>query len=470
MTRRLDVDLCVIGAGSGGLSVAAGAVQLGKSVVLCEQGEMGGDCLNYGCVPSKALLAAAAAAATIRKAGDYGLRAGAPEVDFAAVIAHVRATVAAIAPHDSEERFAKLGCTVIRAAAAFTGPREARAGDAVIGARHFVIATGSVPVVPPIDGLSDVPYLTNETIFDNQTLPRHLVVIGGGPVGCELAQAHRRLGASVTIVEAARLLGGEDAEAVDLLRAALVREGVVLREGCAIKAVRREGGDIMVDLGGDALRASHLLVAAGRRPNVAGLALDKAGVGAGKRGVIVDDRLRTANKRIFAVGDAVGGAFTHVAGDHAGTVIRNLCFKTPARRRDPLAPRVVYTDPEIASIGLAEAAAREKFGAGVRDARFAFRDNDRAQAEKDTEGFAKIVTDRSGRILGAVVAGKGAGDQIAMVALAMANRLKIGAFTAMIAPYPTRSEIAKRVAGQWYGPTLFSPRTRRLVKLLGALD
>lgn len=468
--QTLEADLCVIGAGSGGLSVAAGAAQLGKSVVLCEKGEMGGDCLNYGCVPSKALLAAAASAAAVRNAAKLGVRAAAPSIDFPAVMAHVKSTIAAIAPHDSQERFETLGCTVIRAPAAFAGPRQVRAGDALINAKFFVIATGSSPAVPPIEGLRSVPFLTNETIFENLVPPRHLIVIGGGAIGVELGQAYRRLGAEVTIVEAARILGKEDPQAVEILRDALSREGVALREGATVASVRRDGADTLVDLGGDILRGSHLLVATGRKANLEGLDLEKAGIGHDRNGVLVDARLRTANRRVFAIGDAAGGGFTHLAGDHASTVIRNICFKMPARRRDALAPRVVYTDPEIASIGLNEAAARSKFGNAVKSTTFSFNNNDRAQAEKESAGFAKIVTDQSGRILGAVIVGKGAGDQIAAVALAMAGRLKIGAFAAMIAPYPTRSEAAKRVAGQWYGPALFSSRTRRLVQLLSTFD
>ena len=467
--REVTADVCIIGAGSGGLSVAAGAVQLGKSVVLCEKGEMGGDCLNYGCVPSKALIAAACAAATIRGASRFGVAVAAPAIDYAAVMAHVKSVIGAIAPHDSEERFTKLGCTVIRAQATFTGPRQARAGDTLIDAKHFVIATGSSPSVPPIDGLKTVPFFTNETIFENRVLPRHLIVIGGGAVGLELAQAHRRLGSEVTVLEAAQILGGEDPEATDVLREALIRESVTLREGVTATSLVRENDEIVVDLGREAVRGSHLLIATGRKPNVEDLGLDRAGVGVESGGIVVDERLRTANKRVFAIGDAAGGGFTHVAGDHAATVIRNLCFKTPARRRDALAPRTVYTDPEIAAIGLSEAEAA-KSRRGARVLKWPFRDNDRATAEKDMEGFAKIIAARSGRILGAVIVGRGAGDLVAPIALAMANRLTVGAFTRMIAPYPTRCEIAKRAAGQFYSAALFSPGTRRLVRLLAAFD
>jgi pyruvate/2-oxoglutarate dehydrogenase complex dihydrolipoamide dehydrogenase (E3) component len=468
MTRTLDVDFCVIGAGSGGLSAAAGAVQLGKSVVLCEKGEMGGDCLNTGCVPSKALIAAASAA-HIGGRRDLGINAR-PEADYAAVMGHVKSVIAAIAPHDSEERFTELGCIVLRGAATFEGPRRLRCGETLVNAKHFVIATGSSPAIPSIPGLEDVPVLTNETIWDNRTLPRHLIVIGGGAVGLELGQAHRRLGAEVTIVEAARLLGAEDEEAVAVLRAALLAEGVNLREGAAPKSARQDGADIVIDLGTEKLRGSHLLIAAGRKPNVEGLALETAGVEIGKRGILVDDRLRTANKRIFAIGDVVGGAFTHVAGDQASTVIRNACFKLPAKRRDALAPRAVFTDPEIAAIGLGEKGARETFGDAIRIARWPFEDNDRAQAEKETEGFAKIIAHRNGRLLGAVIVGKAAGDTISLFSLALSNGLKISAFTKMIPPYPTRGEIFKRAAGAFYTPALFSGRTRRILRLLSAFD
>jgi pyruvate/2-oxoglutarate dehydrogenase complex dihydrolipoamide dehydrogenase (E3) component len=462
--KTIKADLCIIGAGSGGLSLAAGAVQLGRSVVLCEKGEMGGDCLNYGCVPSKALIAAAAHAQAIRKSPGFGVSAGAPQIDYAAVMDHVRAVIAAIAPHDSQERFERLGCTVIRAAAVFTGPKQVRAGDVLIEARRFVIAAGSSPAIPDIPGLGQTPYLTNETIFANRTRPDHLLVIGAGAVGLELAQAHRRLGCRVTIVEAATMLRNEDQEAVAVLRAALEREGVVIRENAAVRGVRASGAGVELAVGDERIAGSHLLVAAGRKPNIDGLDLAKAGVAAGPRGVAADSRLRTANPRIFAIGDAAGGAFTHIAGDHAATLIRSILFKAPAARRDALGPRVVYCDPEIASVG---AACGE---AGLKAVKWPFSKSDRAAAERDEEGFVKLIADRGGRIRGASIVGRHAGDLIAMASLAVANRLKIGAFTKFIAAYPTRAEALKRAAGLWYAPTLFSDRTKRLIGLLSALD
>ncbi len=471
MMRKISTDLCVIGAGSAGLSVAAGAVQLGRKVVLVEKGEMGGDCLNYGCVPSKALIAAASHAANIRQARKFGISAGAPDVDFAAVMDHVHGVIAAIAPQDSQERFEGLGVEVIRARAAFKGPRELVAGDAAIRAKHFVIATGSRAVIPPIDGLSSVPFFTNETIFGNRTRPEHLIILGGGPVGVEMAQAHARLGARVSLIEASTILNKEDAEAVDVVRRALLDDGVVLHERQKATSVRQEGGAITVTVsGGQSITGSHLLVAVGRRANVEELDLAKAGVRANERGIEVNARLQSTNPRIYAAGDVASGLmFTHVAGDHASTVIRNILFKAPATRRDHLAPRTAYTDPEIASVGLSlsEASSKDR---RVRSVRWEFSKNDRAEAERETAGFAKVVADRGGRILGATIVGKEAGDMIHLFALALANRMKIAAFTAYIAPYPTRSEAAKRVAGQWYTPALFSRKTRALVRLLATFD
>ncbi|MGF1545279.1 MAG: dihydrolipoyl dehydrogenase family protein [Parvularculaceae bacterium] len=470
--QNYDVDLCVIGGGSGGLSVVAGAAQLGRKCVLIEKGKMGGDCLNYGCVPSKALLAAGAAAQNARDAAKFGVTAE-PTVDFKKAMAHVRGVIASIAPHDSQERFEGLGAIVLRDHARFTGPREVKAGDATVRAKHFVIATGSSPVVPPIDGLQDVPYFTNETLFDNDELPRRLIVLGGGAIGVEMAQAHARLGAEVVLVEGATILGREDPEAVELVRERLKSEGVeVVENAFADKVAKAADGGVEITLkSGDVVRGSHLLVAVGRRANAADLGLEAAGVETDKKGIVVDDRLRTANKRVYAIGDVAGGAqFTHVAGDHASTIVRNVLFKAPAKRRDHLAPHVTYCDPELAQVGLTEADARDKHGDDVSVARWAIEENDRAKAERREDGFIKVVTDKKGRILGVTVVGKAAGDEIGMWAYALANGEKIRSVTNMIAPYPTRSEISKRAASAYYTPTLFSDRTRTLVKALAVFD
>ncbi len=471
MSEKITADICVIGAGSAGLSFAAGAAQLGRSVVLVEKGEMGGDCLNFGCVPSKALIAAASHAAVIREAKAFGVNAGEPAVDFTAVMDHVHSVIAAIAPHDSVERFEGFGVKVIRARAEFTGPRTVRAGDADIEAKHFLIATGSSATIPPIPGLDATPHFTNETVFANRVQPSHLIVIGGGPIGTELAQAHRRLGSAVTIVDGLTILNREDPEAVEIVRKRLLAEGVVLRENAKIDRIAGSTGAIAVTLaGGETIEGSHLLVAAGRRANLDGLGLEKAGVERDKGKLRLDDRLRTTNRRIYAAGDAAGGLqFTHLAGDHASTLIRNILFKTPAKRRDALAPRATYCDPEIAAVGLSEAEAKAA-EPSCRTVKWPLKDNDRAQAERDTEGFIKAFVGKGGRILGATVVGRGAGDLIGLWSFAIANRLKIGAMTAYIAPYPTRGEISKRAGGAYYTPTLFSDRTRALVRLLATFD
>ncbi|MGH6953224.1 MAG: dihydrolipoyl dehydrogenase family protein, partial [Alphaproteobacteria bacterium] len=310
MGETIEVDLCVIGAGSGGLTVAAGASQMGASVVLIEKGRMGGDCLNYGCVPSKSLIAAANAAHGLGRARRFGVEADA-RVDFPAVRRHVEGVIAAIAPNDSEARFEGLGVRVIRTAARFTGPHKVEADGRLVRARRFVIATGSRPLVPPIPGLESSPHLTNETIFECRQAPEHLIVIGGGPIGIELAQAHRRLGARVTVVEMATILGKDDPELVDVLRARLRAEGVGLMERTKVVEVAARGSGAAVALEGDGGRrwveGSHLLVAVGRRPNVEDLGLDAAGVEHTRQGVTVDRRLRTTNPRIYAVGDVAGG-------------------------------------------------------------------------------------------------------------------------------------------------------------------
>ncbi|MEO3432102.1 FAD-dependent oxidoreductase [Inquilinus sp. CAU 1745] len=470
MTGRIEADLCVIGAGSGGLSVAAGAAQMGADTVLIEKGEMGGDCLNYGCVPSKALIAAANAAHAVRHAGRFGIAAREPEVDFGGVSRHVRGVIDAIAPIDSQERFEGLGVRVIRAHARFTGPDTVRAGDVEVKARRFVIATGSTAAAPPIPGLDAVPYLTNETVFGLTAAPSHLIVIGGGPIGIELAQAHRRLGCRVTVLEKAAILPKDDPELVAVVRASLTDDGVDVREKAEIVGIEPEGEGAAVILrsqtGEERLTASHLLVATGRKPVLDGLDLEKAGVKRTDRGLTVDARLRTTNRRVYGVGDAVGGyQFTHMAGYHAGIVIRNILFRLPAKVDATAMPWVTYTDPELAQVGLTEAGARERHP-DIRVLRWPFAENDRARTERNTAGLVKLVTTPRGRILGAGIAGPHAGEQIHLWTLAVGRKMKIGAIAGMIAPYPTLGEAGKRAAGDFYTPSLFSDRTRKLVRLL----
>jgi pyruvate/2-oxoglutarate dehydrogenase complex dihydrolipoamide dehydrogenase (E3) component len=468
MKQPLAPDLCVIGAGSGGLAVAAGAAQMGAEVVLVERREMGGDCLNFGCVPSKSLLAAARVAALWRRGPALGVTYDPPRIDFTAVGDSVQRVISTIAPNDSVERFAGLGVRVLRAEARFTSPHMVRAGDVEIRPRRFVIATGSQPAIPPIPGLAEVPYLTNETIFANRELPEHLIVIGGGPIGIEMAQAHYRLGARVTVLDIGQLLPRDDPELATCLAERLCEEGIVLRPRVEIAGIERKGVATQVRLAsGEQIIGSHLLVAAGRRPTTDGLDLPSAGIAASADGITVDKRLRsTSNRRAFAVGDVAGGPqFTHIALYHAGIVIRNALFRLPARVNYRALPWVTYSDPELAQVGLTEAAARAA-GTAPRVLRWRFAENDRAQTERDTTGLVKIVTRKDGLIVGASILGVGAGDLILPWALAISQRLKIGALANLIVPYPTRGEAGKRAAGSFFTPTLFSARTRRLVRLL----
>jgi pyruvate/2-oxoglutarate dehydrogenase complex dihydrolipoamide dehydrogenase (E3) component len=473
MAQHIKTDICVIGGGSGGLSVAAGAAQMGAQTVLVEGHKMGGDCLNYGCVPSKALLAAAERAHMGRGNKPFGVAATRPKVDFAAVMGHVRETIEAIEPVDSVERFSGLGVRVIEETGKFIGRNKLQAGDMTITAKRFVIATGSTAAVPNIRGLKSVPYLTNETIFTLTRQPKHLLIIGGGPIGVEMAQAFCRLGSAVTLVEADKVLGREDQELSAHVKSQLVEDGIELVEGARIASVKQMGTKTLMKLqGGTEIAGDALLVAAGRKPNLDALNLAKAGVAVSDGAqphIKVDKRLRSSNKKIFAIGDVNGGPqFTHAAGYQAGLVIRNILFFLPAKVNFAALPRVTYTNPELASVGLSEAEAREKYAA-IKVLRWPFEENDRARAERDMRGMVKIITTRNGRILGASIVGKGAGDLLAPWTMALAQGLPISAMAGVISPYPTRGEASKRAAGDYYTPTLFGPRTRKVVGLLSML-
>ncbi len=464
---RIKTDICVIGAGSGGLSVAAGAAQLGARVVLIEADEMGGDCLNTGCVPSKALIAAAKAAETQRR-GFPGIAQHEPQVDFAGVKDHVAAVIARIAPVDSQQRFEGFGCTVIRSFARFISPREVEAGGQVIRARRFVIATGSRPVIPAIEGLETLPYLTNETIFALRERPEHLVILGGGAIGIELAQAHRRLGSQVTLIEAGRLLGREDPELVALLKRALEGEGIRCLEGQPVARLSGAANAIEATLAdGTQITGTHLLIAAGRQAALQGMGLEMAGIAFTSRGVTVDNRLRSTNWRVYAVGDAAGGLqFTHVAAWHAGVVIRQAVLGLPGRARSDAIPRVIFTDPECAQVGFTEAEAVARWGAAVSVHRVDFAHSDRAVAEGKAAGMIKLMVVK-GRPVGVSIFGPQAGELIGLWALAISARLKLSAIAGTVLPYPTLNEISKRAASAYFSPKLFAnPVLKRFVRLV----
>jgi len=472
MAETLTPDICVIGGGSGGLSVAAAAAAFGVPVVLIEKHKMGGDCLNTGCVPSKALLAAAKRAAHMQNSGAFGVTAQGVTVDFAKVHEHVHGAIAAIAPVDSAERFTGLGVRVIQGHASFKDSRTVVVGEQYeIRARRFVIATGSTPALPPIPGLDQGPYLTNETIFDLTALPKHLIVIGAGPIGLEMAQAFRRFGSEVTVLEAAAPLAKDDPECAAIVLDALEREGVVVRSGVKVVRVAHASGSVKVMIEGasgeESVEGTHLLVATGRNATTGGLGLEAAVIDYDRSGIIVNKQLKTANKRVYAIGDVAAGQlqFTHAANNHAGLVIRNALFRLPVRVNNDVIPWVTYTEPELAQSGLTEAKARQR-DIKIRILRWPYHDNDRAQTERETQGHIKVITTTKGKILGATIVGAQAGELITAWTLAIAQGLNIRAFTGIVLPYPTLSEIGKRAAIDYFTPSLTSPWVRRIIAWL----
>ena len=469
--EKITTDLCVIGAGSGGLSVAAAAAAFGRQVVLIEKHKMGGDCLNYGCVPSKALIAAGKRAHMMQTAEPFGIANAIPQIDPRAVHDHVKSVIAAIAPNDSVERFTGLGVRVLLGAARFTDKQTVAVGEHEIKARRFVIATGSAPFVPPIPGLDDVAYFTNETIFDNKEKIDHLIIVGGGPIGMEMAQAHRRLGSKVTVLEGATALGKDDPELAAIVLDALRDEDIDIRENAlADKVTAGAGGGVKVHVKSGAetveIDGSHLLLAVGRKPNLSDLNLEAAGVKYDRRGVTVNKGLKTSNRKVYAIGDVAGGLqFTHVANYHAGLVIRNALFRMPVSVNNDTVPWCTYTEPELAHIGLSEKDAKER-GHKINVLRWPYHENDRAQAERVTKGHIKVITGKGGKILGATIVGEHAGELIQMWSLAIAQGMKIKAMTGWISPYPTLSEINKRVSYKQYATAPSNPVIRSVISLL----
>ena len=472
MAGHSTCDVCVIGAGAAGLSVAAGTARLGLRTVLIERARMGGECLNTGCVPSKALLSAAKAAhqrETLRSPGRSELTSSA--IDFAGVKDGVQAVIDAIAPHDSAERFEALGVTVIADTAQFVDARTVRAGQRHITARWFVIATGSKAFIPAIPGLDAGKVLTNDSIFQLRERPDHLVIIGAGPIGIEMAVAHRRLGCQVTVIDRASMLVNDEPELVAMLRDRMQQDGITLVEGADLIAVdhRKDGVAVSLDLGGarQTITGSQVFVAAGRAPVVDGLGLEAAGVSYDRKGIAVDRRLRTSQRHIFALGDVIDGPrFTHVAGHQAGVVVRNLAFRLPAKVNYDALPWVTFSDPELSHVGLTQARARKEMDGDVAVQFVRLEKNDRAVAEHRTDGAIKVVTGRGGRILGASILAPAAGEMISLWCLAVQRRMTMKAISDLMLPYPTMGEIAKAAAGQHFEPIIFGARVRKFVRAL----
>ena len=459
---KFDADLVIIGAGSAGLSFAAGAVQMGAGVVLIEGGKMGGDCLNTGCVPSKALIEAARRAKSAASAKNLGVSCHDVTVDYASVMHHVRETIAAIEPHDSQERFEGLGVRVIRGYAEFASKNSIRVGNETVTARRIVVATGATPIAPPINGLDTVAYFTNETFFENRNRPDHLIIIGGGPIGVEMAQAHAQLGIKTTLIERFKILPCEIAKTREIVRTKLLQDGVTVFENCDVSSIKENGAIKSITLGdAQMVKGSHILVATGRRANVQGLNLSAAGIETTDVGIKVDDSLRTTNRAVYAIGDVIGQEqFTHVAGYHALLVVRSALFGLPAKVRKNHIPRVTYCDPEVASVGdISE-------GAGVETYRVTYGGLDRAIAGTRTDGFAQIWS-KNGRVRGATIVGAQAGELIHFWSLVIAQNLKLSKASSVITPYPTLSDINKKLIGAYFTPRLFdNPKIKSFVKLI----
>jgi dihydrolipoamide dehydrogenase len=464
-------DLVIIGGGAGGLVVASVAAQLGLNVTLIEKEEkMGGDCLHYGCVPSKTLIQAGKVASLMRRGEEFGLPAIQPEIDMSKVNAHVQSVIDHIQPHDDPERFRDYGCEVLFGTAEFTDPHTVKVNGQNISSKRFVIATGSRPFVPPIEGLKETGCLTNIEVFSLQQLPKRLVVLGGGPIGLEMAQAFSRLGSQVTVVERLpHLLPQEDPEVADALKEKLAVDGITILTDTSAERVAGDDEKKTVYCSDNIkLECDQILVAVGRLPNVDDLGLDRASIEYSARGIEVDRRQRTSQKHIYAVGDICGPyPFTHMAEYQAGIVISNAIFRFPKKTDYRVVPWVTYTDPELARVGLTEQQAIEK-GIAPTVLRFDFKDIDRALAEVETAGFTKLITYK-GKILGATILGPHAGELIHEIVLAMQTGTKISEISATIHAYPTLAQIHRRTVNTLYAPKLFSSRTRTVVKWINRL-
>lgn len=468
-------DLCIIGAGAGGLAAAIEARRLGASVMLVEKTRMGGESLNAGAVPGRALAAAAARAHAMRTAPAFGIAADEPRINYRRVHDRVQGVIEDLAPERSLAHLAALGIETVSGEARFADRQTVMVGDTAIRARRIIVATGSRPVIPEIPGLADVPYFTSATIFDNTRKLSHLLVIGGGRVGIELAQAHRRLGSDVTLVDNADLLAGHDPELVEIALRRLREEGVTIHARTAVTAIRprSQGIGVLVRSGEadeQALDVSHVLVATGRRPNLEALDPHKAALqrdGAGR--LLLRQGLRTTNRRIYAIGDAAGGeSYAHIATHQARLAVRHALLMAPIDAARAIAPRVLFIDPELAEIGLTEAqatAARRP----VRVLRAAFAENDRARADGVPYGLVKLVVDTRSRVLGGGVVGAGAAELAAILALAVANRITLDGLAASLPPYPTLAEAIQRLARDAVEAETPGPLQARLASLIRRL-
>jgi pyruvate/2-oxoglutarate dehydrogenase complex dihydrolipoamide dehydrogenase (E3) component len=473
---RFDYDLGILGGGAAGLTAAAGGAQFGAKTILIEKSaQLGGDCLHFGCVPSKTLIRTAAVRSLVKRSSEFGLPSPAlPPVDLGAVMDRVHAVVDEIQKIDSKERFCSLGAEVRFGEAAFADEHVVVLDGRRISAGKWIVATGSSPAIPPVEGLRDVPFWTNETVFSQRVLPPRLLVLGGGPIGLEIAQAFGRLGSKVTVVEFLdQILGPEDADLADILRKRLEAEGVEIRVSTKAVRARMRGAAILLTVAPAAgegeprdIEADALLVATGRKPNIGGLGLDAAGIQVTARGIPTDKRLRTNIRHIYACGDVNGQfPFTHVAGYEAGIALANAILHLPREADYGKVGWCTYTDPEVASIGLNEKRARkEGIEYVVREE--PFEANDRALAEGETLGKIKLLLSPGGGLLGCQIIGAHAGEIIHEWILAMFAGVRLSKIASAVHVYPTLAEISKRAAGSFFAGKLFSERTKGLLRFL----
>jgi len=464
-------DLLIIGGGSAGLTAAGFAVQLGARVALVEKHRIGGDCTWTGCVPSKTLLKAAKVAHQMRTAARYGLTPVEPVVDLKSVMAHVRAVIADVYHEESPEALRADGIDVFLDAARFLDPHTLAVGEATLTARHVLIATGAHPFIPPIAGLDGVDYLTYESVWELQVLPRHLLVVGAGPVGCEMAQAFRRLGSQVTLVASRdRVLPRDDPAAARVLGEVFAAEGIDLRYNARAERGWRDENGIHLIAGGDELVGDVLLITAGRRPNVDGLDLEKAGVAYSAKGIQVDEHLRTSQRHIYAAGDCIGSyQFTHYAGWQAFMAARNALLPGASKGVSDLVPWTTFTDPEVAHVGLTEEQAREKFIDSVMTCQWPMEKVDRARAEGDTAGFLKLIHRKDGTLLGATIVAARAGEMIHEWIVALDRGLKVGDLANAIHVYPTYSTASMQAAAAIRVGQLLSGTSGRVVRGMARL-
>ena len=466
-------DAIVIGAGAAGLTAAGGVALFGLKSVLIEGHKMGGECLNNGCVPSKALLSAARRAAEARVATTHGVTLAPPQVDWSGVMDHVRHAITAIEPHDSVETFEDMGVEVIHGWARVTGPHSVEVGGRTLSAPRIVIATGSKPAIPPIEGLDGIHYLTNENLFELTEQPAHLLVLGGGAIGMEMAQAFRRLGSEVTLVNSGPLMPRDDPESVAVVRDMMEAEGVRFIDG-TVSAVAGAAGAIeaRVDLtagGTETVECSHLLVAVGRKANCHGFGLEEIGVAIGPNGIVTDARRRTSVKSIYAIGDCRDGPrLTHVSGYEGSNVALEIVTGIPTKADYRALPWCTYTEPEVAQVGLTEAEARARHGEAVTVVTEGFDHNERAIAEGDTRGHLKLML-KGKKVLGASIVGRNAGELLLPFTQIITGKANTFALGSAVISYPTRSEIAKAAAFAAWEPTVFGALPKKYAALVARL-